>query len=101
MLSWVAVAVAARMTSRHRPNWAVSAWLVPMPTWPAVQVGSVSVATVAPSICAVIVVPENVSARLCHVLVPGVLDALLGPADPPGHGRLRYQERAGDLRGGQ
>ena len=30
-----------------------------------------------------------------------VLDALLGPADAPGHGRLRHQERPGDLGGGQ
>src|SRR6478672_6827722 len=51
-------------------NCAVSAWLVPMPIWPTDQPVSVSVVTVAPSICAVIVLPENVSARLCHVLVP-------------------------------
>jgi len=30
-----------------------------------------------------------------------LLDALLGPADAPGHGRLGHQERPGDLRGGQ
>jgi hypothetical protein len=30
-----------------------------------------------------------------------VLDGLFGPADPPGHGRLRHQERAGHLHCGQ
>ena len=31
--------------------------------------------------------------------MPGILDALLGPADPLGHGGFRHQERVGDLRG--
>ena len=31
----------------------------------------------------------------------GVLDALLGPADPLRHGRLGHEERPGDLRGGE
>src|SRR2546421_12533866 len=49
---------------------AVSPWLVPKPTCPTLHAVSVAVVTVAPSICAVMVLPENVSARLCHELVP-------------------------------
>src|SRR2546421_685987 len=53
-------------------NWAVSPWLVPTPTWPVLQALSVTVRTVAPSIVATMVVPENDRPRLCHRLVPSV-----------------------------
>ncbi len=41
-----------------------------MPACPIGQVVSVTVPTAVPSICAVIELPENVSAMVCHVLVP-------------------------------
>src|SRR5262245_46805176 len=60
----------ATATFDRLSNWAVSAWLLPMPIVPTVQVVSVMVATVVASICAVIVLPENVRARVCQVFVP-------------------------------
>ena len=51
-------------------NCAVSPWLVPKPTCPTLHAVSVSVATVVESICAVIVLPEKVSASVCQLPVP-------------------------------